>query len=96
MANCFGAVLGLDRLIAIACVWLSCLIDGSWGDLIEGLIPQAVASAIQSSQALRGGLPRDYLNYMGVVHSDEVIYSVGRPYHGGLSARKYLTVYVCH
>ena len=39
---------------------------------MEGLIPQAVASAIQSSQALRGGLPRDYLNYMGVVHSDEV------------------------
>lgn len=47
-------------------------VRASWGDLIEGLIPQAVASAIQSSQALRAGLPRDYLEYMGVVHSDEV------------------------
>lgn len=39
---------------------------------MEGLVPQALASALQANQVLRGGLPRDYLDYMGVVHNDEV------------------------
>lgn len=39
---------------------------------MEGVVPQALASALQANQVLRGGLPRDYLDYMGVVHSDEV------------------------
>lgn len=39
---------------------------------MEGLVPQALASALQMNQVLRRGLPRDYLDYMGVVHSDEV------------------------
>ena len=49
------------------------LILSSWADLVEGLVPQALASAIQSNRGLRAGLPRDYLDYMGVVHSDEVL-----------------------
>lgn len=51
----------------------------SWADLVEGLVPQAVASAIQANQGMRSGLPRDYLEYMGVVHSDEVRYQNAFP-----------------
>lgn len=52
----------------------------SWADLVEGLVPQAVASAVQANRDLRSGLPRDYLDYMGAVHSDEV---KGRDRGGG-------------
>lgn len=41
-------------------------------------MPQAVASAIQANRELRSGLPRDYLDYMGAVHSDEVREGGGR------------------
>ena len=44
----------------------------SWADLVEELVPQAVASAVRTNKGLRSGLPQDYLDFMGVVHSDEV------------------------
>lgn len=44
----------------------------SWADLVEELVPQAVASAIEANKGMRSGLPRDYLDYTGVVHSDKV------------------------
>ncbi|TMW60699.1 hypothetical protein Poli38472_000741 [Pythium oligandrum] len=40
------------------------------GNYLETLIPQAVASAITSNIGLRRSLPRDYLDFMGVMHSD--------------------------
>ncbi|CAM9245303.1 unnamed protein product [Ectocarpus fasciculatus] len=52
-------------------ITVSAMQGNCWADLVEGLVPQAVASAVQANQDLRSGLPRDYLEYMGVVHSDE-------------------------
>ncbi|CBJ30378.1 expressed unknown protein [Ectocarpus siliculosus] len=52
-------------------ITVSAMQGNCWADLVEGLVPQAVASAVQANQELRSGLPRDYLEYMGVVHSDE-------------------------
>lgn len=55
-------------------LYISWLCFSSWADLVEGVVPQAVASAVQANLGLRSGLPRDYLEYMGVVHSDEVLW----------------------
>eukprot|EP00903_Cladosiphon_okamuranus_P011309 g10664.t1 len=52
-------------------ITVSAMQGNCWADLVEGLVPQAVASAVQANVGLRAGLPRDYLEYMGVVHSDE-------------------------
>ncbi|CAM9380088.1 unnamed protein product [Scytosiphon promiscuus] len=52
-------------------ITVSAMQGNCWADLVEGLVPQAVASAIQANRELRSGLPRDYLDYMGAVHSDE-------------------------
>lgn len=40
------------------------------GNLLEVLVPEALGAAINSNVALRRSLPRDYLSYMGVMHSD--------------------------
>lgn len=40
------------------------------GNFLEVLLPEAVAAAINSNVSLRRSLPRDYLGYMGVMHSD--------------------------
>lgn len=40
------------------------------GNFLEVLVPEAIAAAINSNVGLRRSLPRDYLNYMGVMHSD--------------------------
>nr|CCA22892.1 nucleolar protein putative [Albugo laibachii Nc14] len=42
----------------------------AYADLMEVLIPQALQSAIQSNLSMRKSLPRNYLSYMGVMHSD--------------------------
>lgn len=44
--------------------------QNSIGNFLEVLLPQAIASAIETNVALRRSLPRDYLEYMGVMHSD--------------------------
>ncbi|TDH68665.1 hypothetical protein CCR75_004921 [Bremia lactucae] len=44
--------------------------QNSMGNFLEVLLPQALASAINTNVDLRRSLPRDYLEYMGVMHSD--------------------------
>ncbi|CEG36622.1 bifunctional lysine-specific demethylase and histidyl-hydroxylase no66 [Plasmopara halstedii] len=44
--------------------------QNSMGNFLEVLLPQAIASAIDNNVDLRRSLPRDYLEYMGVMHSD--------------------------
>ena len=39
---------------------------------IDQLIPKAVDMATEECVELRESLPTDYLNYMGIVHSEEV------------------------
>lgn len=41
------------------------------GNFLEVLLPEAIAGAINSNVSLRRSLPRDYLDYMGVMHSDQ-------------------------
>lgn len=42
----------------------------SWGDLLQKLLPAALQMAIEDDVEYRQGLPRDYLEYMGVLNSD--------------------------
>ncbi|XP_001375764.1 ribosomal oxygenase 1 [Monodelphis domestica] len=42
----------------------------SWGDLLEPLLPAALQAAMEEDVEFRRGLPRDYLDYMGVQHSE--------------------------
>ncbi|XP_071441424.1 ribosomal oxygenase 1-like [Hetaerina americana] len=42
----------------------------TWGDFLEKLIPVALKAAMEEDLSYREGLPRDYLRYMGVAHSD--------------------------
>ncbi|ETI43131.1 hypothetical protein F443_11842 [Phytophthora nicotianae P1569] len=44
--------------------------QNSMGNFLEVLLPQALAGAINTNVELRRSLPRDYLDYMGVMHSD--------------------------
>ncbi|KAI9913342.1 hypothetical protein PsorP6_006681 [Peronosclerospora sorghi] len=44
--------------------------ENSMGHLLQLLVPQALEAAVTSNVALRRSLPRDYLDYMGVMHSD--------------------------
>ncbi|CAK4086749.1 unnamed protein product [Aphanomyces euteiches] len=44
--------------------------QNSVGNLLETILPQALAGAIASNVDLRKSLPRDYLGYMGVMYSD--------------------------
>merc|ERR1719354_1536367 len=43
----------------------------SWTDLIEKLLPGALAVASQEDVEFRKGLPRDLMLNMGVVHEDK-------------------------
>ncbi|KAL8610962.1 hypothetical protein ACOMHN_042578 [Nucella lapillus] len=52
-------------------VTFSCYQRNTWGDLLEKLVPQALAMAIEENVEFRRGLPRDYLNYLGIVHQDK-------------------------
>ncbi|XP_063237656.1 ribosomal oxygenase 1 isoform X2 [Bacillus rossius redtenbacheri] len=51
-------------------VTLSCYQRNTWGDLLEKALPAALKYALEEDVELRRGLPRDYLSYMGSVHSD--------------------------
>jgi len=42
----------------------------SWTDLLDKLLPAALQVASQEDVTFRQGLPRDYLNTMGAVHSE--------------------------
>lgn len=55
---------------------VSAMQQWAWADLMELLIPGALEAAIAGDNtALRAGLPRDFLDYMGAVHdsSDDTI-----------------------
>ncbi|KAK6999567.1 bifunctional lysine-specific demethylase and histidyl-hydroxylase NO66-like isoform X1 [Biomphalaria glabrata] len=54
-------------------ITVSCYQMNSWGDLLQKLLPAAVEIAMQENTEFRTGLPRNYLNYMGIVHSDKDI-----------------------
>ncbi|OQR93849.1 nucleolar protein [Achlya hypogyna] len=45
--------------------------QNSYGNLLETLLPQAVTNAIGQTLDFRKSLPRDYLGYMGAIHSDK-------------------------
>jgi len=51
-------------------ITVSCYQLNSWTDLLEKLVPAALATAALEHRGLREGLPRDYLSYMGVAHED--------------------------
>lgn len=42
----------------------------TWGDFLEKLVPRALEMAIEENVELREGLPCNYLEYVGVAHSD--------------------------
>lgn len=44
--------------------------QNTMGNFLEVLLPQALGGAINTNVELRRSLPRDYLDYMGVMHSD--------------------------
>ncbi|CAI5728392.1 unnamed protein product [Hyaloperonospora brassicae] len=44
--------------------------QNSMGNFLEVLLPHALETAINTNVDLRRSLPRDYLSYMGVMHSD--------------------------
>ncbi|PNF17005.1 Ribosomal oxygenase 1 [Cryptotermes secundus] len=52
-------------------VTLSCYQRNTWGDLMEKVITAAVRVAMEENIEFRRGLPQDYLNFMGVAHSDK-------------------------
>ncbi|KAG7160252.1 Ribosomal oxygenase 1-like [Homarus americanus] len=43
----------------------------TWGHLLEKLLPQALTTAMAEDKEYRQGLPRDYLNSMGIVNMDK-------------------------
>ncbi|XP_034943445.1 ribosomal oxygenase 1 [Chelonus insularis] len=50
-------------------ITLSVYQKNSWGDFLEKLIPAALNKAIANKPDLRRGLPLNYLNHIGAVHS---------------------------
>uniref|UniRef100_A0A0B7A3G8 Bifunctional lysine-specific demethylase and histidyl-hydroxylase n=1 Tax=Arion vulgaris TaxID=1028688 RepID=A0A0B7A3G8_9EUPU len=52
-------------------ITVSCYQLNTWGDLLMKLLPAACQVAMEESSVFREGLPRNYLNYMGIVHSEK-------------------------
>jgi len=51
-------------------ITVSCYQKNSWGDLFKKLLPAIIDQAVSEDVTFREGLPRDYLNYMGIAFSD--------------------------
>lgn len=51
-------------------ITVSCYQKNTWGDLFEKLMPRALQIAVEEDVEFRKGLPRGYLNFMGVANSD--------------------------
>jgi lysine-specific demethylase/histidyl-hydroxylase NO66 len=49
---------------------VSCGAGNAWVDLLDELMPHALARATQECTDLRRGLPCDYLRYMGIAYKD--------------------------
>ncbi|CAL1540945.1 unnamed protein product [Lymnaea stagnalis] len=54
-------------------ITVSCYQLNTWGDLLQKLLPAAIEIAMEENVEFRTGLPRNYLNYMGIVHSEKEI-----------------------
>lgn len=52
-------------------ITLSCYQKNSWGNFFEELIPEALKTSIESNSEFRQGLPLNYLNEIGCVHSNK-------------------------
>eukprot|EP01113_Clastostelium_recurvatum_P045277 TRINITY_DN7762_c0_g1_i1.p1 TRINITY_DN7762_c0_g1~~TRINITY_DN7762_c0_g1_i1.p1 ORF type:complete len:503 (-),score=165.32 TRINITY_DN7762_c0_g1_i1:21-1529(-) len=52
-------------------VTISTFMKNTWGDLLERAIPRALQIAMEEDVEFRKGLPRSYMEYMGVMHSDQ-------------------------
>ncbi|XP_052104474.1 ribosomal oxygenase 1-like isoform X2 [Mytilus californianus] len=51
-------------------ITVSCYQKNTWGDLLEKLMPRALQVAIEEDVDFRKGLPRDYMDVMGIANSD--------------------------
>ncbi|KAL5008323.1 hypothetical protein ScPMuIL_013904 [Solemya velum] len=51
-------------------ITFSCYQKNSWGDLLTKLVPAALDIALDEDTEFRQGLPRNYLNYMGIANSE--------------------------
>ncbi|CAG2193440.1 NO66 [Mytilus edulis] len=51
-------------------ITVSCFQKNTWGDLMEKLMPRALQVAIEEDVDFRKGLPRDYMEVMGIANSD--------------------------
>jgi bifunctional lysine-specific demethylase and histidyl-hydroxylase NO66 len=58
---------------------ISAMQQWCWGDLLELWLPDAVADAVARTVALRTGLPRNMLDYTGVMHDQHTVPEVMRP-----------------
>eukprot|EP00096_Caligus_rogercresseyi_P013490 TRINITY_DN6129_c0_g1_i1.p1 TRINITY_DN6129_c0_g1~~TRINITY_DN6129_c0_g1_i1.p1 ORF type:complete len:440 (+),score=129.22 TRINITY_DN6129_c0_g1_i1:221-1540(+) len=52
-------------------ITISCHQRNSYGDLMSKILTQALETAIEQDADFRKGLPRDYFDYAGAVHSDK-------------------------
>lgn len=54
---------------------VSCMQDWSWASMLEEILPEALKRVAEGpgkeSQNLRVGMPRDFLDYMGVMHDND-------------------------
>ncbi|KAF7998527.1 hypothetical protein HCN44_010935 [Aphidius gifuensis] len=50
-------------------ITLSCYQKNSWGNFLEELVPEALKTSIECNSEFRQGLPLNYLNEIGSVHS---------------------------
>ncbi|GAM28910.1 hypothetical protein SAMD00019534_120860, partial [Acytostelium subglobosum LB1] len=53
-------------------ITISTYMNNTWGDLIQKVLTRALDIANEEYVEFREGLPRDYTNYLGVMHSDKV------------------------
>jgi bifunctional lysine-specific demethylase and histidyl-hydroxylase NO66 len=58
---------------------ISAMQQWCWGDLLELWVPDAVADAVARTVALRTGLPRNMLDYTGVMHDQHTVPEAMRP-----------------
>jgi bifunctional lysine-specific demethylase and histidyl-hydroxylase NO66 len=54
-------------------ITISAMQQWSWGDLMELWLPEALADAVARNVDLRAGLPRNLLDYTGVMHDQHTI-----------------------
>lgn len=52
---------------------VSCMQDWSWASMLEEVLPEAVKRACGGAEGerMRAGMPRDFLDYMGVMHDND-------------------------